>query len=38
MRTGRIARKTAETDILVEVNLDGTGCTRWPPGSAFSTT
>ena len=25
MRTGRIARKTAETDILVEVNLDGTG-------------
>jgi imidazoleglycerol-phosphate dehydratase len=25
MRTGRIARKTAETDILVEVSLDGTG-------------
>ena len=25
MRTGRIERKTAETDILVEVNLDGTG-------------
>ena len=25
MRTGRIARTTAETDILVEVNLDGTG-------------
>ena len=25
MRTARIARKTAETDILVEVNLDGTG-------------
>jgi len=25
MRTGRIARKTHETDILVEVNLDGTG-------------
>ena len=25
MRTGRISRKTAETDILVEVNLDGTG-------------
>ena len=25
MRTGRITRKTAETDILVEVNLDGTG-------------
>jgi imidazoleglycerol-phosphate dehydratase len=24
-RTGRIARKTAETDILVEVDLDGTG-------------
>ena len=25
MRTGRIARKTAETEILVEVDLDGTG-------------
>ncbi len=25
MRTGRIARKTAETDILVELDLDGTG-------------
>ena len=25
MRTGRIERKTAETDNLVEVNLDGTG-------------
>lgn len=25
MRTGRIERKTAETAILVEVNLDGTG-------------
>ena len=25
MRTGRITRKTAETDILVEVNLDGSG-------------
>jgi imidazoleglycerol-phosphate dehydratase len=25
MRTARIARKTHETDILVEVNLDGTG-------------
>lgn len=25
MRTGRIERKTAETDILVEVDLDGTG-------------
>ncbi|MFC4257162.1 imidazoleglycerol-phosphate dehydratase HisB [Altererythrobacter xixiisoli] len=25
MRTGRIARKTAETDILVEIDLDGTG-------------
>lgn len=25
MRTGSIARKTAETDIFVEVNLDGTG-------------
>ncbi len=25
MRTGRIARKTAETDILVDLDLDGTG-------------
>mgnify|MGYP001082971594 CR=1 FL=1 len=25
MRTGRIERKTKETDIVVEVNLDGTG-------------
>jgi imidazoleglycerol-phosphate dehydratase len=25
MRTGRIARRTAETDILVEVDLDGSG-------------
>jgi imidazoleglycerol-phosphate dehydratase len=25
MRTGRIERKTAETDIFVEVNLDGSG-------------
>ena len=25
MRTARIARKTHETDILVEINLDGTG-------------
>ena len=25
MRTGRISRTTSETDILVEVNLDGTG-------------
>jgi len=25
MRTARIARKTHETDILVEVNLDGSG-------------
>ena len=25
MRTARIARKTAETDISVEINLDGTG-------------
>ncbi|MDH5453449.1 MAG: imidazoleglycerol-phosphate dehydratase, partial [Paracoccaceae bacterium] len=25
MRTAKIARKTAETDISVEINLDGTG-------------
>ena len=25
MRTGKISRKTSETDISVEINLDGTG-------------
>ena len=35
MRTGRIARKTAETDILVEVNLDGTGAYDVSTGIGF---
>lgn len=35
MRTGRIARKTAETDILVEVNLDGTGAYDISTGIGF---
>jgi hypothetical protein len=37
MRTARIARKTHETDILVEVNLDGSGSMMSRPASAFST-
>ena len=35
MRTGRIERKTAETDILVEVNLDGTGAYEVATGIGF---
>jgi imidazoleglycerol-phosphate dehydratase len=35
MRTGRIARKTAETDILVEVNLDGSGSYEVSTGIGF---
>ena len=35
MRTGRIARKTKETDILVEVNLDGTGAYDISTGIGF---
>src|SRR5690606_24165443 len=35
MRTGRIARKTAETDILVEVNLDGSGAYEVSTGIGF---
>ena len=35
MRTGRIARKTAETDILVELNLDGTGQYQVATGIGF---
>jgi imidazoleglycerol-phosphate dehydratase len=35
MRTGRIARKTAETDIGVEVNLDGTGAYDVATGIGF---
>lgn len=35
MRTGRIARKTRETDILAEVNLDGTGAYDVNTGIGF---
>jgi imidazoleglycerol-phosphate dehydratase len=35
MRTGRIARKTRETDILAEVNLDGTGAYEVSTGIGF---
>lgn len=35
MRTGRITRKTHETDIAVEVNLDGTGAYAVSTGIGF---
>ena len=35
MRTGRIARKTRETDILAEINLDGTGTYDVSTGIGF---
>ncbi|MBM3596460.1 MAG: imidazoleglycerol-phosphate dehydratase HisB [Alphaproteobacteria bacterium] len=35
MRTARIARKTHETDIVVEVNLDGTGAYDVSTGIGF---
>jgi imidazoleglycerol-phosphate dehydratase len=35
MRTARIARKTSETDIFVEVNLDGTGSYEISTGIGF---
>lgn len=35
MRTAKIARKTAETDITVEVNLDGTGAYDNQTGVGF---
>jgi imidazoleglycerol-phosphate dehydratase len=35
MRTARIARKTHETDIVVEVNLDGTGAYDVTTGIGF---
>ncbi|MDD3797850.1 MAG: imidazoleglycerol-phosphate dehydratase HisB [Novosphingobium sp.] len=35
MRTGTITRKTAETDIAVEVNLDGTGAYDISTGIGF---
>ena len=35
MRTGRIERNTAETNILVDVNLDGTGSYDVATGIGF---
>ena len=35
MRTSEIARRTAETDIVLEVNLDGTGKSRVQTGCGF---
>ena len=37
MRTAKIERKTAETDISVEINLDGTGIYDNQTGVGFST-
>ena len=37
-RTGRVERSTAETKVLVEIDLDGTGAPTSRPGSASSTT
>jgi imidazoleglycerol-phosphate dehydratase len=34
-RTGRIARKTSESDVVVELNLDGTGVTDISTGIPF---
>ena len=35
MRTSKIARRTAETDIVLEVSLDGTGKSRVQTGCGF---
>lgn len=35
MRTGEICRKTAETDIMLTINLDGTGKSRIDTGVGF---
>ena len=35
MRTARIARKTSETEVAVELNLDGSGQTRAETGVGF---
>lgn len=34
-RTGKVVRKTSETDILLEINLDGTGKNRISTGLGF---
>ena len=34
-RTGRVERKTAETEIVVEVNIDGSGRTQVDTGVGF---
>jgi len=34
-RTGRVERQTRETDVLVEVDLDGTGCVDVATGVGF---
>ena len=35
MRTGRICRKTAETDVMLTLNLDGTGISSISTGCGF---
>ena len=35
MRTSEIIRKTAETDIMLTLNLDGTGKMRSKPAAVF---
>ncbi len=35
MRTAEISRRTAETDIMLTLNLDGTGCSRIQTGVGF---
>lgn len=38
MRKSEIARKTGETEITLQLNLDGTGSIRFKPAWAFWTT
>ena len=35
MRTAKISRKTAETDITAEINIDGTGTYDIKTGAGF---